>query len=153
MVKIVCRAKSCSEPLMPYITCDCSHVTFHRELVGLQVYHTMHKARRMLHTVGQLTRSHFVTCSFLQGLSTTVLSSLALSASYIIAVRHSQARWVTIPNDMSSYVRVFDRCYLVTVELYCNCPEQLHLCIDQFAGHMFVSHQLANCSKSYQLLC
>ena len=72
--------------------------------VGLLLYHAMHKARRMLHTVGRLTRLHFVACSFVQHFSTAVLSSLAFSASYIIAVRHSQARWVTIPNDMSSHV-------------------------------------------------
>ena len=98
--------------------------------VGLLLYHAMHKARRMLHTVGQLTRSHFVACSIVQHFSTAVLSSLAFSARHIIAVRHSQARWVTIPNDMSSHVWVFDWCYSVTVELYCNCSEQLHLCID-----------------------
>ena len=83
--------------------------------VGLLLYHAMHKARRMLHTVGRLTRLHFVACSFLQHFSTTVLSSLAFSASYIIAVRHSQARWVTIPNDMPSYVRWMLPCNSRTV--------------------------------------
>ena len=73
----------------------------------------------MLHNVGSL----LVILSS-QILNATVNSSLEGSLSsyascrvYITAVRHSQARWVTIPSDMPSYVRLYSLVVTVTVDV------------------------------------
>ena len=72
----------------------------------------------MLHNVGSLLvilSSQILNATVNSSLK--VLSSYASCRVYITAVRHSQARWVTIPSDMPSYVRLYSLVVTVTVDV------------------------------------